>query len=87
MTFAFSLAGQYNVSTYKEFDGTVAAVETRGFWRDYAETGGGPTNQDYHWNGNAESYYFIGTAAGQAMRALEDGTWTQPVITPTNNPS
>ena len=87
MTLAFLPAGQYNVSTYKEFDGTVAAVETRGFWRDYAETGGGPTNQDYHWNGNAESYYFIGTAAGQAMRALEDGTWTQPVITPTNNPS
>ena len=81
------IEGQYNVSTYPEFEGTVGAVETRGFWRDYAETGNGPINQGYHWNGNAESYLYVGTAAGQAMQGLVAGTWKQPVIDPTNNPS
>ena len=80
------IEGQYNVSTYPENLGKVAAIETRGFWRDYTETGNGPINQGYHWNGNAESYYFIGTAAAQAMRALENGQWKQFLINATNNP-
>ena len=43
--------------------GRVAAVETRGFWRDFAETSDGACNQGYHWNCNGASYFFIGTAA------------------------
>ena len=61
------IRAQYNVSTYDEFEGRVASVETRGFWRDFAETDDGACNQGYHWNCNAASYYFIGTVA-----ALED---------------
>ena len=79
------LRAQYNVSQHAEFAGRVAAVETRGFWRDFNETSSGPCGQDYHWNCNAASYFFIGTAAGQAMAALADGTWAQPFINATND--
>ena len=79
------IRAQYNVSTYDEFEGRVASVETRGFWRDFAETDDGACNQGYHWNCNAASYYFIGTVAAQAMRKLEQGTWTQPFINSTND--
>ena len=33
---------------------------------------------------NGESYFYVGTVAGQAMGALLDGTWTQPYINSTN---
>lgn len=79
------IRAQYNVSTYAEFENRVAAVETRGFWRDFAETSDGACNQGYHWNCNGASYFFIGTAAAQAMRGLEAGTWKQFFINATND--
>ncbi|KAJ1452101.1 SGNH hydrolase-type esterase domain-containing protein [Pelagophyceae sp. CCMP2097] len=77
------IRAQYNVSTYTEFAGRVAAVETRGFWRRFDETQGA-CDQGYHWNCNAASYFWIGTAAGQAMGSLEAGTWSQPFINASN---
>lgn len=48
----------------------VRTVETRGFWR---EAGVSPRNQDFHYNGNAETYYLVGAALGQAMVDLLQG--------------
>ena len=70
------MRAQYNVSTYVE---DVATVETRGFFRAFAETGGA-INQGYHWFGNGETYVYIGTAMATAMKALIAGTWSQPKI-------
>ena len=50
-----------------EFNGTVAFVGTKAFWRDKDVS---PTAQGYHWNTNAETYYLIGEAMGQAMKKL-----------------
>lgn len=58
---------QAAVAKYEEFQGTVAFVETRSFWRDKAVS---PTGQGYHWNTNAETYYLIGEAMGNAMKTL-----------------
>jgi len=55
---------------YPEFAGTVASVDTRDFWREVDES---PTNQDYHYNRNAETYMLIGDALGRAMVGLLDG--------------
>ena len=38
------------------------------------------TLQGYHWFGNAETYFYIGTAMGEAMKRQLEGTWQQPVI-------
>ncbi|MBA7636855.1 hypothetical protein ES703_44483 [subsurface metagenome] len=53
-----------NATTYPEFVGNVAVVETRDFWRTAAES---PANQAYHWNRNAETYFLIGSAMGEEM--------------------
>lgn len=50
-----------------EFEGNVVFVKTQRFWRDVSES---PTGQGYHWNTNAETYYLIGEAMGQAMWKL-----------------
>jgi alpha-galactosidase len=55
------------VAEYKEFQGTVAFVGTKAFWRDKDVS---PTGQAYHWNTNAETYYLIGEAMGNAMKKL-----------------
>jgi alpha-galactosidase len=52
---------------YPEFQGNVAFVGTRNFWRAEAVS---PTKQGYHWNSNAETYYLIGEAMGHAMKKL-----------------
>jgi len=52
---------------YPEFKGTVAAVETRPFWRPKEVS---PSGQGYHWNHNAETHYLIGEAMGRAMVEL-----------------
>ena len=77
------MRAQYNVTTHVPFVGT---VETRGFFRDFAETNGS-INQGYHWFGNGETYYYLGTAMGRAMGALLDGAWTQPYINTTVPPA
>lgn len=74
------MAAQYNVTQNSSLGiGTVAAVETRGFFRSFSETHGA-INQGYHWFGNAETYFYIGTAMGEAMKHLLEGSWKQPVI-------
>lgn len=49
---------------YPEYAGNVKTIETRNFWLD-AEVS--PRNQDFHYNGNAETYMNVGVALGQAM--------------------
>jgi len=56
---------------HPKFAGTVATVDTRGFWRS---PGDSPVNQDYHYNHNAETYALTGDALGRAMVALRGGT-------------
>lgn len=50
-----------------EFKGNVAFVGTRDFYRPKEES---PSGQAYHWNTNAETYYLIGQAMGEAMLRL-----------------
>lgn len=61
------MKAQAAVAGYEEFRGNVAFVGTRAFWRDKEVS---PTGQAYHWNTNAETYYLIGEAMGQAMLKL-----------------
>ncbi|MGL5097964.1 MAG: sialate O-acetylesterase, partial [Planctomycetia bacterium] len=52
---------------YAEFKGNVAFVGTRGLWREQEVS---PSDQGYHWNSNAETYYKIGEGMGAAMTKL-----------------
>jgi alpha-galactosidase len=53
-----------------EFQGNVAFVATRSFWRPADQS---PSNQGYHWNSNAETYYLIGEGMGKSMLRLLNG--------------
>ncbi|HMP59611.1 MAG TPA: sialate O-acetylesterase [Gemmatales bacterium] len=61
------MKAQAAVAQHEEFQGNVAFVGTRDFWREPQES---PSNQSYHWNLNAETYYLIGEAMGKAMLEL-----------------
>lgn len=61
------MKAQAAVAEYAEFKGNVAFVGTRDFWRDTTVS---PSNQGFHWNSNAETYYLIGDAMGHAMKKL-----------------
>jgi len=61
------MKAQAAVAEYPEFQGNVAFVGTKAFWRDKEAS---PTGQAYHWNTNAETYYLIGEAMGQAMKRI-----------------
>lgn len=61
------MKAQAAVATHPEFRGNVAFVGTKTFWRDKAIS---PSDQGYHWNSNAETYYLIGEAMGAAMLGL-----------------
>ncbi|MFZ9746525.1 MAG: sialate O-acetylesterase [Opitutaceae bacterium] len=61
------MRAQAAVAARPEFQGNVAFVGTKGFWRDVADS---PNNQGYHWNSNAETYTLIGQAMAEAMRPL-----------------
>ncbi len=61
------MKAQAAVAEQKEFQGNVAFVGTRAFWRKEDVS---PTKQGYHWNSNAETYYLIGEAMGRAMKTL-----------------
>jgi len=61
------MKAQAAVTEYAEFRGNVAFVGTRAFWRKKEVS---PSQQDYHWNSNAETYYLIGEAMGTAMVRL-----------------
>jgi alpha-galactosidase len=61
------MKAQAAVAERAEFKGNVAFVATRSFWRPKELS---PTGQGYHWNSNAETYYLIGEAMGEAMKRL-----------------
>jgi hypothetical protein len=61
------MKAQAAVAERPEFRGNVAFVGTRAFWRPSEQS---PSKQAYHWNSNAETYYLIGEAMGQAMQRL-----------------
>ena len=61
------MKAQAAVAKYDEFQGNVSFVGTRDFFRPKEES---PTGQAYHWNSNAETYYLIGDAMGNAMLRL-----------------
>lgn len=61
------IEAQFNVAQHELFAGSVATVETRDFFRPAAES---PSRQGYHWNSNAETYFLIGEALGNAMVQL-----------------
>ncbi|MFO0864482.1 MAG: sialate O-acetylesterase [Gemmataceae bacterium] len=61
------MKAQAAVAVYKEFQGNVAFVGTKTFWREKEVS---PTGQGFHWNTNAETYYLIGEAMGTAMMKL-----------------
>jgi alpha-galactosidase len=61
------MEAQAAVARRPEFKGNVAFVGTRSFWRAKDVS---PTGQGYHWNSNAETYFLIGKAMGEAMKEL-----------------
>ena len=61
------MKAQAAVAEHPEFKGNVAFVGTKAFWRPQEES---PSGQGYHWNTNAETYYLIGEAMGEAMKKL-----------------
>ena len=64
------LAVSGETGNYPEFKGNVKSVDTRGYWREPEQS---PRNQDFHYNGNAETYMLIGEAIGRGMvDLLED---------------
>jgi hypothetical protein len=58
---------QAAVATYPEFKGNVLCVPTQDFFRPPDDS---PSRQGYHWNCNAETYFLIGNAMGEAMKTL-----------------
>lgn len=64
------MKAQAEVAEHAEFQGNVAFVGTRAFWRPQDQS---PSGQAYHWNTNAETYYLIGEAMGKAMQGLLPG--------------
>ncbi|MDX1945468.1 MAG: zinc-dependent peptidase [Pirellulaceae bacterium] len=56
---------------YPEFKGNVKSVDTRDLWR---EADVSPSNQGYHYNHNAETYYETGERLGQAVTSLLKGS-------------
>ena len=63
------IKAQAAVAEQPEFKGNVAFVGTKAFWRPQEQS---PNGQGYHWNSNAETYYLIGEAMGEAMKRLLD---------------
>jgi len=61
------MQAQAAVAKYPEFKANVAFVGTKSFWRSQELS---PSGQGFHWNSNAETYYLIGTAMGDAMMGL-----------------
>lgn len=61
------MKAQAAVAEHPEFQGNVAFVGTKEFYRPQEQS---PSGQAYHWNNNAETYYLIGEAMGKAMLEL-----------------
>lgn len=62
---------QLTVPNRPEFKGTVAAAETRDFWRPREQHGGHGT--ETHWMANGETYWLIGESMGNEMLKLISG--------------
>lgn len=62
------LDAELRVAGYPEFRGTVSSVDTRPYARGPAPAS--PTDFDYHWMCNAESYWLVGQSLGRAMADL-----------------
>ena len=63
------MKAQAAVAERSELNGNVAFVATKRFWRPADQS---PSGQGYHWNSNAQTYYLIGEAMGEAMKRLID---------------
>jgi hypothetical protein len=61
------MRAQAAVAKHEEFQGNVAFVGTKDFYRPSEAS---PSGQAYHWNSNAETYYLIGAGMGEAMKKL-----------------
>ena len=61
------MRAQAAVANYEEFKANVAFVGTKDFYRPKEVS---PSGQGYHWNSNAETYFLIGNAMGEAMIKL-----------------
>jgi hypothetical protein len=61
------MRAQAAVAKREEFQGNVAFVETKDFYRPPEVS---PSGQGYHWNSNAETYCLIGRGMGEAMIEL-----------------
>ena len=59
---------QKAAAAHPEFRGRVVFVKTTAFARPAEESPN--TGHGHHWFGNAESYFLIGDALGQAMQKL-----------------
>lgn len=56
-----------NRSKHPEFAGTVASIETRGFYRPGDQS---PKECGYHWDFNGETHFLLGESMGKAMLDL-----------------
>jgi len=61
------MRAQAAVAKYAEFQGNVAFVGTKEFYRPPEES---PSRQGYHLEQQCRTYYLIGTAMGEAMQKL-----------------
>ena len=61
------LAVSGETGKYPAFKDNVKTVEIRDFWKDADLS---PRNQDFHYNGNAETYMLVGDAMGRGMLEL-----------------
>jgi hypothetical protein len=65
------LAVSGETGNYPEFASNVKTMESRGYWREVAES---PSDQGYHYNHNAETYMLVGDALGRGMVELLTGS-------------
>ena len=63
------IKAQAGAAARPEFKGNAICVETRDFFRPADDS---PSRHGYHWNCNAETYFLIGDAMGEAMKKLCD---------------
>ena len=71
---------------HPEYAGSVASVDTTGYWRAVSES---PGVQGFHYNNNAETYMLVGDALGRAMVGLQTnvGPDTTPPSTSSLSPA
>jgi hypothetical protein len=73
-----------NFTEYPAFEGNVAVIDTRDFWRDPAVSPAPSGNQAFHWNRHAETYFLIGQSMAQEMAALSAG---EDILPPLPDPA